>query len=232
VSRIIIIEDDAELRDSLADFLTACGESVTGVGSAVELYQLLATEAYDVALVDVNLPHHDGLSVTRYLSEHTDMAVIVMTVMGSVDDRVRGYNSGADLYMVKPVDCDELAAAVASLVRRRARLAKARSAAPAAAGWRLERLHVCLVAPTGRSVTLTRRELQLVEALAARPGTIVSRADLAGLLGYDAADPDSRALDAAISRLRVKVQTEAATTLPLQTVQGAGYVFSGQMQIG
>lgn len=230
MNRVIIVEDDVELRDSLADFLGARGNAVTGVGSAIELYQLIGRNSYDVALVDVNLPYYDGLSITAYLAENTDIAIILMTVQGSVDDRVRGYNSGADLYMVKPVNCEELAAAISSLAKRRKR-APAQGTLPVQ-DWRLDRPQFRLLTPAGDAVPLTRKEVQFLEVLAARPGSIITRHDVLKLLGYDAADAESRALDVAISRLRGKVQAECGVTLPLQTVQNTGYVFNGSIRLG
>jgi len=230
LKKVIIVEDDIELRDSLADYLGTCGNDVTGVGSAIELYQMIAQTTYDVAVVDVNLPHYDGFSIAAYLAEKTSSAIILITVRGTVDDRVHGYNSGADLYMVKPVDCEELAAAIDALARKRRRQRDGVREI-SAKGWCLDRTQFSLLAPSGGSVILTRKELQFLEVLAARPGAIVTRLDMLVRLGYDIADAESRALDVAISRLRGKVQAECATTLPLQTVQNAGYVFSGELTL-
>lgn len=230
VNRVVIIEDDTELRESLADYLVARGEDVTGVGSAIELYQLDALNTYDVALVDVNLPHYDGLSISRHLAENTGIAVILMTVRGAVEDRVKGYDAGADLYLVKPIDCEELAAAIKSLARRRKRELR-HVQAEAMPVWNVDRRLFSLAAPSGRQVSLTRKEAQLLELLAISRGKIVARAHVLEVLGYDPVKGDGRALDVAISRLRSKVQAESKSTLPLQTVQGAGYVFSGTIRL-
>ncbi|MBL0371307.1 response regulator transcription factor [Rhizobium sp. KVB221] len=230
MNKVVIVEDDIELRDSLADYLIACGEDVTGVGSAIELYQLIAQNTYDVALVDVNLPHYDGLSITSYLAEKTDLAIILMTVQGGIDDRVRGYNSGADLYMVKPVNCEELAAAINSLAKRRKRTAPPDKVA-ATQEWCVDRLQFRLAPPAGGVVPLTRKEIQFLEMLADNPGKIVARNQVMKTLGYNSADAESRALDAAISRLRSKVYAESGTPLPVQTIQGSGYVFSGSIRL-
>ncbi|MCY1557591.1 heavy metal response regulator [compost metagenome] len=97
--------------------------------------------------------------------------------------------------------------------------------------WQLDRTNFRMQAPGGGHVLLTRRESQLLERLVREPGSIVTRAEILSLLGYDAGDPGSRALDAAISRLRAKVHAECGGALPLQTVQGAGFVFSGQVRL-
>jgi DNA-binding response OmpR family regulator len=227
MTKVIIVEDDVELRDSLMDYLGECGHDVQGVGSAIEFYQALARQEFDVVILDVNLPHYDGLSVAAHLSESSDAAIIVMTVQGAIEDRVRGYKAGADLYMVKPVDCEELAAAVVALAKKRRKTEKA--PAPGSYAWRLNLSDFKLTAPSGRRVDLTRNEMRVMELVSAQAGAIVSRSDLMQFIGKGAVDPDSRALDAAISRLRSKVQTECGMTLPLQTVQNAGFVFAGEL---
>jgi two-component system OmpR family response regulator len=229
VIRVIIVEDDIELRDSLADYLTTAGHSVTAVGGAIELYQEIGREAYDVALVDVNLPYHDGLSIATYLARNTTLSVIVMTVKSTVADRVAGYEAGADLYLVKPVACEELHAAIVTLHRRRLRGGDASGASDF---WTLERTRSRLVPPGGAGVELTRGEMRFIERLALQQGSIVTRVELNRLMGYDGMDADSRALNAAVSRLRVKVQAACGTALPVQTVQGEGYVLSVRLQLG
>lgn len=228
MANAILVEDDVDLRMSLIDALGASGHAVIGVGSAVEFYQQLAAATdLEVAILDVNLPHYDGLSIAEYLSANTDLAIIMITGRGSSEDRVKGYRAGADLYLVKPVDCEELSAAIDSLSRKRsARLKRPESDERF---WQLDRSGFRLIAPNGAGATLTRRELQLLDRFLAPAGTMVERSALLAIFGYVADDPASRALDAAVSRLRAKVQVECGLALPLLTVQGRGFVFSGRL---
>ena len=230
MAHAILVEDDVDLRMSLIDALGASGHTVTGVGSAVELYQRLAAAAHpDVAILDVNLPHYDGLSIAEYLSANTDLAIIMITGRGASEDRVKGYRAGADLYLVKPVDCEELSAAIDSLSKKRsARLTRAENDERF---WQLDRPSFRLIAPNGAGVVLTRRELQLLDRFLMPAGTMIERSALLAIFGYVADDPASRALDAAISRLRAKVQADCGTGLPLLTVQGRGFVFSGRLDV-
>lgn len=115
---IMLIEDNLDLRRSLADFLLISGHEVSEVSSALELYALMDEKSYDVAVVDINLPHNDGFSITRYLSENKLCSVIITSVRDAVADRVHGYRCGADIYMVKPVEPEELAAAIGRLGAR------------------------------------------------------------------------------------------------------------------
>lgn len=223
--RAILVEDDTDLRASLVDALSTSGHDVLGVGSAIELYQCMARESFEAAILDVNLPHYDGLSIASYLSENTDMAIVVITGRDSSEDRVRGYLSGADVYLVKPVDCEELSAALTTLVSKRARRRASHEARTEE--WQLDCVGFRLNGPDGGSILLTRRETQLLERLCREPGAIVPRSEILTLLDYDGSEPGSRALDAAVSRLRMKVQSGVGMTLPVQTVQGVGFVFSG-----
>lgn len=229
MARAILVEDDTDLRASLVDALSASGHDVLGVGSAIELYQRLAGESFEAAILDVNLPHYDGLSIASYLSNNSDMAIVMITGRDSSEDRVRGYLSGADIYLVKPVDCDELSAALSTLTSKRRQRATARS--DDGERWSLDRASFQLQAPEGGKVLLTRRETQLLERMSRQPGVVVPRPEILVLLGYDGGDPGSRALDAALSRLRAKVQIETGSTLPVQTVQGVGFVFSGSIRL-
>lgn len=102
MARVVLVEDNVALRKSLSDCLTVFGHTVSEAGDAAELYRLIGETTFDVAVVDVNLPHHSGFSITQYLSEQTPIAVIITTVRQAVEDRVRAYQSGADIYMAKP----------------------------------------------------------------------------------------------------------------------------------
>lgn len=233
MARVVLVEDDGELRSSITDYLRLAGHDVCGVGSAVELYQQLAVETFDVAVLDINLPHYDGLSIASFLAEKTNLAIIMTTVRGQVEERVKGYQAGADLYLVKPVECEELSAAITAVIRRRAQAGGPSVAVGVGGGevWGLDRVAFRLTSPDGKVVALTRREATLLERLTRMAGMIVERSDLQNLLGYDALDPSSRGLDAVISRLRAKIQTETGRPLPLQTVQGAGFLFSGAVRM-
>ena len=229
MSRVIIIEDDTELRDSLVDYLGACGHDVAGAADFFQFHALMDKQSFDVALVDVNLPHINGLRISAELANRADgIAIIVMTVRGGLDDRVAGYNAGADLYMVKPVDPEELAAAITSITQKRSRPAAA-TVTQAIEPWQIRHSSYSLSSPDGTQIPLTRREMQLLEEFIRRVGEIVPRHDILLALGYDVKDYESRALDAAISRLRSKVQAACRQTLPLQTVQNSGYVFSAPL---
>ncbi|MGX1101546.1 response regulator transcription factor [Amorphus sp. MBR-141] len=117
MANVVLVEDDDDLRSSLGECLQLLGHMTTGAQNAVELYQLIAMQSFDVAVVDINLPYYDGFSIVEYLCSNADLRIIIASVRGDLSDRVRGYQSGADIYMTKPVDPEELAAAIVALTQ-------------------------------------------------------------------------------------------------------------------
>ena len=124
-TRVIIVEDDQDLRESLVEFLNLAGHDVSGVGSGLEFYQAIAASSFAIAVVDVGLPDQCGYVITEYIRKNPAMGVIMLTARDAIEDRVRGYDAGADLYMVKPVDSRELGAAITSFKVNEAGLQKA-----------------------------------------------------------------------------------------------------------
>jgi DNA-binding response OmpR family regulator len=116
--KVIVVDDDVDLREGLVECLRLAGFEAIGVGSALNFYQALSTTCFDVAVLDVNLPDADGYSIARFLSERTNLGIVFMTGRGRKDDRIAGFRCGADLYFVKPVSAQELSLAIANLARR------------------------------------------------------------------------------------------------------------------
>lgn len=116
--RVIIVEDDRDLRESLVEYLSLDGHDVTGVGSALEFYQALASSTFMIAVMDIGLPDQCGYVMAEFVRRNTPMGIIILTARSSIEDRVNGYRAGGDLYLVKPVDCRELSAAITSLAER------------------------------------------------------------------------------------------------------------------
>ena len=225
---VILVEDNVALRGSLADYLSVNGHTVQEAGDAVELYQKMAAHKFDVAVVDINLPHHDGFSITRYLAKEQLCATIITSVRSSIEDRVKGYECGADIYMVKPVEPEELAAVIARLGNRQhAATVAERASAPSA--WLIDTVRKCLWAPNGKLVQLTGRETLLMEALSqTAEGNSVSREDLQAVLGEPGLSGRGR-LDTMLSRLRQKVRSKADMELPLITAHNVGFSLTARI---
>ncbi|MDR7219888.1 response regulator transcription factor [Aminobacter aminovorans] len=214
--------------------------------AATAFYTTLMDGDFDVAILDVNLPDISGFELARVISSSRPMGVIMLTARTGRDDRIKGYEEGADLYLTKPVDGEELALAIANLARRvrsAALSAKTASSAKATADgkdhavsygserpWLLDLQRHRLTSPEGVPILLSGREAMLVEQLARAAGSIVPRAVLDAFFGTGSADPESRRLDAALRRLRMKARA-AGADLPLHVVHAVGVRFVGALKL-
>jgi len=238
--RVILIEDDHDLRQGIADYLRLQAIEVTDVASGAGFYTTLMDGDFDVAILDVNLPDVSGFELARVISSTKPMGVIMLTARTGREDRIKGYEQGADLYLTKPVDGEELALAIANLARR---VRSTASSAKATADdkdhalaqatehqWLLDLQRHRLTSPEGRAILLSGREAMLMETLARAAGATVPRHVLDTLFGTGSADPESRRLDAALRRLRMKARA-AGCDLPLHVVHAVGVRFVGTLKL-
>ncbi|EGY00783.1 two component transcriptional regulator [Nitrospirillum viridazoti Y2] len=233
--RVVLVEDDVDLRELLAHCLSSQGLAVTTAGSGLELYQQIAKEPADIVILDIGLPDQDGYAIASFLRANTNMGLIILTARSRVDDRLKGFTSGADLYFVKPVDCRELAIAATNLARRLAAgpdvndlpsLQASSSSEP----WVLDNARWSVLSPRGLPVRLTAKEFDLVVALTQDPGRAVDRTALLEMLDYANTVQGSRGLDALVSRLRRKIEAAVGEAFPIQTVHAKGYLFSAPIK--
>ena len=225
--RIILVEDDTDLRESLLEALAIHGYPVIGVGTGLAFSREVGRRDFDVAIIDLGLPDVDGYELVEFARRNSSAGVIVVTARGEVAERVKGYTSGADLYLTKPVEISELAAAIASIAARRAT-----SGPGKVDGWRLTLDSWRLIAPDGRECQLSRREFQLLAALPDSNGQPVTRDTLYQRIygrGVDVAATST--LDSLVSRLRSRFLAQHDRQLPIQTVAGSGYRFAGVLSV-
>lgn len=221
--RIILVEDDVDLRESLTDYLRLAAYQVDGVGSALDFYRQLTNHDYAVAIIDIGLPDQDGFKLVEYLRQNSRTSIIILSARTSTDDRIQGYRSGADTYLVKPVDGRELAAAIESLFQRN-RDPQPPPERPGEGSWLFERESWLLLAPSGARIELSGKEMELAQLLLRQPGVTVRREDLLVRLYQRDDDHSNRALESLIRRLRQKI-TEAGGGNPIRTCRGVGYSF-------
>lgn len=226
---VILVEDNGILRQSLADYLRLRNMDVTEAASGTEFHTLLPRARYDIAVLDVNLPDTSGFDLAASLSGSDAIGIIMLTARARRDDRVEGYQRGADLYFTKPVDSEELAIAITNLARRTRRAGATAPRAPAESPTppRLvldRQRHVLQITP-GTFIKLSARETLFLEYLALRPAVTVSRDDIAGIFGRPAIAPESRMIDAALARLRTRFRA-ASLELPIQVIHNAGFRLS------
>ncbi len=206
--RLLVVEDEADLRSSLLKALREEGYAVDGAADGEDgLYKAECSD-YDAVVLDVLLPGIDGWEVLRRLRTTKKTPVLMLTARGAVRDRVRGLDSGADDYLVKPFDLEELLARLRALVRRSASVALARIEI----GDVVVDLAARVVSRGGEAVNLTAREYSLVEYLALRCGVVVSRAVLYEHLFDENDDTLSNLLDVHVSNIRKKLGRDFITT--------------------
>ncbi len=227
-ARVLIVEDDRQVRETLADYLASQGYEVAQAGDGAAMRAALASGALpDVVLLDVRLPGEDGLGLARWLRERHPVAIIMVTAAGEVVDRVVGLEVGADDYIGKPFDLRELLARMKSVLRR-----AARPAAPAAATRRVPFGHCLLdldrhqlIGPGGEEVPVTGMEFDLLRAFAEHPNRVLSRDQLLTLTRNREWEPFDRSIDIRIARLRRKIEADPDRPKTIKTVRGAGYIF-------
>ena len=216
--RLLVVEDEADLRAGLVRALREEGYAVDGAGDGEEgLYKAECSD-YDAVVLDVMLPGLDGWEVLRRLRAAKKTPVLMLTARAGVRDRVRGLDSGADDYLVKPFDVAELLARLRALVRRTASVAQSR----VAIGDVVVDLAARTVSRGGAAVGLTAREYSLVEYLALRAGAVVSRSTLYEHLFDENDDTLSNLLDVHVSNIRKKLGRDFITTR-----RGHGYAVEG-----
>ncbi len=230
MSRILIVEDEEALRGDLVDYMCLQGFEASGVGTAAELLDILRGEFLpQVVILDIALPDGDGFKLAGTIRAQLDCGIIMLTAHGDTESRVRGFDSGADIYLVKHTTLREITAAVHSLLRR---LPQDQAAEDAPATWVLDAVGWTLLAPDGQAVKLTATENTFVGALIANAGQPCAREDLAGILSRRQTQFDNRHLDAVASRLRRKILDQTNIDPPIKSVYGIGYSFSAVGKIG
>jgi len=215
--RILVVEDNATLAGGLAAVLKSSGYAVDVVGDGASAVAVVATERFDLVILDLNLPEMDGLDVLRTIrGRQDDVAVLILSARDSLTEKITGLNLGADDYMVKPFDVDELEARVRTLMRRRAGL----KAATVSFGDVVLDLNTRSFSSRGAAIDIPARELGLLETLFMRAGKVVAKqAIIESLAGFDE-DLSANAVEQYVSRLRKRL---APCGLTVRTARGIGY---------
>jgi len=213
--RVLLVEDDRMIGESLREALRRQGMAADWVRDGRAADAVVASEHFDAVLLDLGLPQRDGLQVLAAMRARGDMTpVIVVTARDALADKVAGLDSGADDYLVKPFELDELLARLRALVRRQGGRA---SSALEVGNLRLDPA-TREVSRGGRPVLLSAREFALLQALLERPGAIVSRAQLEDRLYGWGEELESNAISVYMHQLRKKLGDDL-----LHTVRGLGY---------
>ncbi len=228
--RILVVEDEPSLRSDLVEYLAMRGFAVEGVGTARELRVAFETAPPAILILDIGLPDGNGFELAKEIRASSDCGIIMLTALGEADDRIRGFESGADIYLVKHSSLREIEATVQSLMRR-LQDPQSRAANQAPDQWLLNRSSWNLVAPNRTEVKLTATEFAFVAALLEKAGQPCSREELAQLLARPQTNWENRHLDAVVNRLRRKIKDYAQIEAPIRMIYGRGYAFSAPARI-
>ncbi len=235
---ILVVDDDRDIRDLLARYLSEHGLRVRGAADGREMRQALDDWSIDLIILDLMLPGEDGLSLCRRLRADSKIPVIMLTAMGEETDRIVGLEMGADDYLAKPFSPRELLARIKAVLRRT-------EVGPAAradgadrpgillfAGWRLDLERRELVSPQDVLVPLSAGEFALLAAFATHPQRVLSRDQLLDLARGREAQPFDRAIDVQVSRLRKKIEADPGNPVFIKTVRSGGYLFIPTVEKG
>ncbi|MFA6922382.1 MAG: two-component system response regulator OmpR [Gallionella sp.] len=229
IQRILIVDDDVRLRELLLRYLAEQGFSVKAVNDGSEMNKALLLNRYHLVVLDLMLPHEDGLAILRRLrSAGENVPVILLTAKGDEIDRIIGLEMGADDYIPKPFNPRELVARINAVLRRKSALpvgAPGNEEATVCFGDFELNLATRALNRAGAMITLTTGEFALLKVLVTHPRHPLSRDKLMELARGRDHDPFDRAIDVQVSRLRKLIEPDPAHPRFIQTVWGHGYVF-------
>lgn len=226
---ILVVDDDAGLRDLLERYLTEQGFRVTTAPDGIAMRQVIDRQMPDLIILDLMLPGEDGLSLAREVRRSHDVPIIMLSARGEEIDRIVGLEVGADDYLPKPCNPRELLARIRAVLRRRV-------AAPAAADLGSADVHsfgpfrfdlsTRTLTRAGQLLSLTHGEFLLLRVFVENPNRVLSRDTLIDLIkGYDRS-PFDRSIDVRVARLRRKIEPDANSPRYIRTAWGAGYLFT------
>ena len=219
-AHILAVDDDDRIRDLLKRFLVSEGYGVTTAKDAASARRMMQTMAFDLIILDVMMPGEDGLSLLSSIREDTETPVILLTARDLPPDRIEGLKRGADDYVPKPFEPEELSLRIGAILRRATPEAPAEEISLSGQVFHVGKGEL---RKDGRLVRLTENEVQLLRILAQRHGEAISRHELAALTSAGV----ERTVDVQVTRLRRKIEPDPKEPVHLQTVRGVGYRLAG-----
>lgn len=222
--RILVVEDEIDLQEAIAEGLRIDGYAVDTCGDGNRAYELLYVENYDLVILDLNLPGMDGLEVLdKIRDEKQDLKILILSARGSVSDKVKGLDLGANDFLAKPFDFEELEARIRSLLRRKFIQEKNKISC---CGITLD-LSERTASVASQQMTLTKKEFSLLEYFALNPNRVISQEELIEHVWDAEADSFSGAVRVHIAGLRKKLKSELGFD-PITTRIGEGYILQNE----
>ncbi len=228
-AHIVVVDDEPALRQLVQNYLGRNGFAVSAADGGEALRQLMAERPVDLAILDVNMPGEDGITLARDLRRRGAIGIIMLTANSDTVDRVVGLEVGADDYLTKPFDPRELLARVRAVLRR---ITRPEAPAPATMGTevvvgtcRLNLERRKLFSLDGSEVRITAMEFDLLRTFVEHPNRVLTRDQLLDLAHNKDASVFDRSIDTRIVRVRQKVEVDPSTPQVIKTIRGAGYMF-------
>lgn len=231
--RCLVVDDDKDIRESLAEFLTGFGMTVSIAHNGAQMQMQMDAGHWDIVILDIMLPDGNGLDLCRWIHEHSDSAVIMLTAQGDPSSRILGLEIGADDYLGKPFEPRELVARIHAVLRR-VKKGQNRAASPKSQtffdNWTFDRLRHQLKSPDGVTVAMSSAEFRLLSAFVDNPGRVLSRDQLIEKTRATGVDVNDRSIDLAVSRLRQKLGDSPSAGKLIKTMRGQGYLFDARVE--
>ncbi len=224
--QVLVVDDDAGIRDLLADYLVKQGMTVKTARDGKEMDERLAGYAPDLVVMDLMMPGEDGLSLTRRLKAERDIPVIMLSARGEDIDRIVGLEVGADDYLPKPFNPRELLARIRAVLRRGTHKAGEQEGEVVRFGPFALDLASQSLSRDGEDIPLTQAEFTLLKIFVEHPNRALSRDQIMDWLKGFERDPFDRSIDVRVTRLRKKIEEDPANPAYIRTVWGQGYLFA------
>ncbi len=233
--RLLIVDDDRQIRAMLAEYLATFGMQADGAEGGAAMRVAMARQQYDLVILDLSLPGENGLTLCREIRETGNLPVIMLTARAELADRVVGLEVGADDYVTKPFEMRELVARIHTVLRRsRGEVRRPTSSSGGHetrfGGWRLNATLRQLVDAEETVVPLSNAEFRLLLTFIENPNRVLDREMLINNARGRDLDVFDRSIDLLVSRLRQKLRDDPRDSALIRTVRGEGYVFTGNVE--
>jgi DNA-binding response OmpR family regulator len=230
---ITVLDDTPEIRSILSDALEQAGFRVRSFGRAADFEQACKTIAPDACIIDLGLPDSDGLALVHRFASQSDVPILIISGRSRTQNKLAGLELGADDYIIKPFEVEEVIARLRVILRR----ANAETTKPDAkmvrfGRWTADLNLLQLTKDTGDIRNLTFAENEILKMFLASPNRLIRREQILDYLGSNADDAFDRSIDVKVSRLRTKLDDDAQNPQIIKTVYGAGYIFIAEMHDG
>ena len=235
MTRCLVVDDDAEIRHSVSDYLRRFGMEIFTAADGAEMRRAMASgHVFDVIVLDLMLPDESGLTLCQWVQQTAEVPVIMLTAQGDPVSRVLGLEMGADDYLPKPFEPRELVARINAVLRRTKKgergMEPSKSRSISFDGWKFDRVLRQLRSPDDVVVVLSNAEFRLLSAFVDRPGRVLTRDQLIDLTRAPGVVVNDRSIDLSVSRLRHKLGDSSREPRMIRTMRGEGYLFDLKVQ--